>query len=140
VAVGRRGYRPEIRAFAITERHEGKPWKQIAEDIRVKYGVCPSIRQMQKWFFDGAKSLGSGAALLTMRFEEFARELAPMYYLEVLRALPYLDQNQFLAFLSFMERKIGRERFDEVYRKYMEVRDIYHGIKQRKGGGSDTNK
>lgn len=132
--MSRKGYRPEIRAFAITQRHKGEPWKEIAEGIRVKYGVCPSIRQMQKWFFDGAKSLGSGAALLTMRFEEFARELAPMYYLEVLRALPYLDQNQFLALLSFMERKIGRERFDETYRKYMEVRDIYHGIKQREGG------
>lgn len=131
VAVSRKGYRPEIRAFAITQRYKGESWKQIAEDIRVKYGVCLSIRQMQKWFFDGAKSLGSGAALLTMRFEEFARELAPMYYLEVLRALPYLDQNQFLAIMSFMEGKIGRERFDEVYRRYVEMRDTF--IKRERG-------
>jgi len=48
----RRGYSQEIRAEAITKRYQGREWKEIQAAISKKFGVRPSIRQMQKWFED----------------------------------------------------------------------------------------
>ena len=48
----RRGYSHDIRAEAVTKRFQGKEWKEIQSIVREKFGVKPSIRQMQKWFED----------------------------------------------------------------------------------------
>ena len=133
----RRGYNQDIRAEAITKRYQGREWKEIQDSIVKKFGVKPSIRQMQKWFEDyqGTTDDPTGVKYVAKAIEDatnLARPLAqakmmadvmPLWLkLQDEHKLSFSDAG-WMAFLSFFETQLGRENFDRIVQNYLEVRD-----------------
>lgn len=46
----RKGYPTGVVVASILARRSGQPWQDIANSIMSKFGVSPSVRQMQKWY------------------------------------------------------------------------------------------
>ena len=133
----RRGYSHDIRAEAITKRYQGKEWKDIQDSIVKKFGVKPSIRQMQKWFEDyqGTTEDPTGVKYVAKVIEDAANTAKPLAQARMMAdVMPLwlklqeehkisLSDAGWMAFLSFFEAQIGREDFDRIVKYYLKVRD-----------------
>ncbi|MBT9143273.1 MAG: hypothetical protein DDT32_01656 [Syntrophomonadaceae bacterium] len=134
----RRGYSQNIRAEAITKRYRGKPWSEIQSAICEKFGVRPSIRQMQKWFEDyrGTANDPTGAAYIAKVVEEsadLAKQLAQVQMMSDVMPIWFLLQEQpydlsvfdagLVAMWYFFEKQFGREEIDSTYSLYQGIRD-----------------
>jgi len=132
----RRGYNQEIRAEAITKRYQGREWKDIQAAISQKFGVKPSVRQMQKWFEDyqGTTTDPTGVKFIAKVVEDSAdmvkplaqakmmSEVFPLWYYLQQRNLPPLVAG-LVATWCFFESQVGRESLDHSYSLYRELRD-----------------
>jgi len=133
----RRGYNQHIRAEAIAKRYEGREWKEIQDAIGQKFGLRPSIRQMQKWFEDyqATSDDPTGGKYLARVIEDVAEQAKPVAQAKMmLDVMPLWSRLQerhnlapvdagWIAVLSFFEAQIGRRRFDRILKKYREIRD-----------------
>jgi len=133
----RRGYSHDIRAQAITKRYQGQEWKGIQDSIARKFGVKPSIRQMQKWFEDyqGTTDDPTGVKYVAKVIEDVANTAKPLaqarMMVEVMPLWLKLQEEHnissfdagWMAFLSFFEAQIGRENFDRIVKNYQKMRD-----------------
>jgi hypothetical protein len=133
----RRGYNQYIRAEAITKRYQGREWKEIQDSIVKKFGVKPSIRQMQKWFEDyqGTTDDPTGVKYVAKAIEDAANLARPLAQAKMMADVMPLwlklqDEHKlsfsdagWMAFLSFFETQLGRENFDRIVQNYLEVRD-----------------
>lgn len=133
----RRGYSQDIRVQAITMRYQKRSWKEIQAAIGEKFGVKPSIRQMQKWFEDyqGTTDDPTGAKYIAKIVEESADLAKPLAQAKMMsEIIPVWGKLQeehnmnafeagWMAFLSFFEAQIGRENFDRIVKNYLEIRD-----------------
>jgi len=133
----RRGYNQDIRAEAITKRYQGREWKEIQDSIVKKFGVKPSIRQMQKWFEDyqGTTDDPTGVKYVAKAIEDAANLARPLAQAKMMADVMPLwlklqDEHKlsfsdagWMAFLSFFETQLGRENFDRIVQNYLEVRD-----------------
>ena len=133
----RRGYSQDIRAEAITRRYQGREWKEIQIGIGEKFGVTPSIRQMQKWFEDyqGTTEDPTGIKYVVKVIEDAANMAKPLAQAKMMAdVMPLWSRLQerhkvslvdagWIAFLSFFEAQIGRENFDRVIKNYLKLRD-----------------
>jgi len=133
----RRGYNQDIRAEAITKRYQGKEWKEIQTAIAQKFGVTPSIRQMQKWFenYQGTADDPTGVKYVAKVIEDAANLAKPLAQAKMMadvmplwlklqeeHKISFSDAG-WMAFLSFFEAQIGREDFDRVVKNYLKMRD-----------------
>ena len=134
----RRGYSHDIRAEAVTKRFQGREWKEIQKGVREKFGVTPSIRQMQKWFEDyqGTTDDPSGVKYVAKVIENAADEAKPLAQAKMMTEVfplwsrlqdsPY-RLNAFeaglVAMWSLFEAQVGRENLDRAYTLYRELRD-----------------
>ena len=132
----RRGYSQDIRAEAITKRFQGKTWTEVKDDIEGKYGVRPSMRQMQKWVEDyHGDADPTGVRQVVKAIEDAANlaqplaqarmmgEVMPLWWeLMEKHRVPFVDAG-WMAFVAFFETQIGRDNFDRVVKGYMELRD-----------------
>jgi hypothetical protein len=132
----RRGYSQDIRAEAITRRYQGREWKEIQATIRGKFGVRPSIRQMQKWFEDyrGTTDDPTGVRYVAKVVEDSANlakplaqakmmsEVFPLWYHFQQHNLQPVEAG-LVAVLCFFESQVGRENLDHAYSLYRELRD-----------------
>jgi len=132
----RRGYDKDIRAEAVTRRWQGKRWEEIRETIGQKFGVRPSIRQMQKWFEEYREATNEpvGERAIASMVKDAAERARPLAYLEMMtNVMPLWRQLQryglsvedaaWVAMERFWEAQIGRERYDRIHSVYMEIRD-----------------
>jgi hypothetical protein len=133
----RRGYSQDIRAEAITRRYYGREWKEIQAAIGEKYGVRPSIRQMQKWFEDyqGTTDDPTGVKYVAKVIEDAANMARPLAQAKMMsEVMPIWGQLQkepdissidagWMAFLSFFESQMGRQNFDRIVQRYLKDRD-----------------
>ena len=133
----RRGYNQDIRAEAITQRYQRKEWQDIQDSIVKKFGMKPSIRQMQKWFenYQGTTDDPTGAKYVAKVIEDAANTAKPLAQAKMMAEVMPLwanlqnEQNMsssdagWMAFLSFFEAQIGRKDFDRIIKKYYELRD-----------------
>ena len=133
----RRGYNQDIRAEAITKRYQGREWKEIQDSIAKKFGVKPSIRQMQKWFEDyqGTTDDPTGVKYVAKAIEDAANLARPLAQAKMMADVMPLwlklqDEHKlsfsdagWMAFLSFFETQLGRKNFDRIVQNYLEVRD-----------------
>lgn len=132
----RRGYSHDIRAEAITRRYQGREWKEIQSAIGQKFGVRPSIRQMQKWFEDyqGTADDPTGVRFVAKVVEDSANLVKPLVQAkmmnEVFPLCHYLQQHKLSVFEAglvatwcFFERQFGRENLDHTYSLYQGLRD-----------------
>jgi hypothetical protein len=133
----RRGYNQNIRAEAIAKRYEGREWKEIQDSIEQKFGLKPSIRQMQKWFEDYQATTDdpTGGKHITKVIEDVAELAKPVAQAKMmLDVMPLWSKLQeqynmaavdasWIAILSFFEAQIGRRSFDRILKKYREIRD-----------------
>ena len=133
----RRGYSYDVRAEAVTRRYQGREWKEIQVTIGEKFGVKPSIRQMQKWFEDyqGTTNDPTGAKYIAKIVEESAdlakplaqakmmSEVMPIW--EKLREQDNMDPFEagLIAVWYFFESQVGREKLDRSYSRYKKERD-----------------
>jgi hypothetical protein len=132
----RRGYSQDIRAEAITRRYQGREWKEIQTAIGEKFGVRPSIRQMQKWFEDyqGTTDDPTGVRYVAKVVEDSANLVKPLaqakmmsevfplwYHLQQHNLQPF--EAGLVAVLCFFESQVGRENLDRTYSLYRELRD-----------------
>lgn len=133
----RRGYSHDIRAEAITKRYQVKEWKEIQAGIVEKFGVKPSIRQMQKWFEDyqGTTDDPTGVKYVAKVIEDAANLAKPLAQAKMMadvmplwlklqeeHKISFSDAG-WMAFLSFFEAQIGREDFDRIVKNYLKMRD-----------------
>ncbi len=133
----RRGYSQDIRAEAITKRYQGKEWREIQAGIVEKFGVKPSIRQMQKWFEDyqGTTDDPTGVKYVAKVIEDAANLAQPLAQAKMMadvmplwlklqeeHKISFSDAG-WMAFLSFFEDQIGREDFDRIVKNYLKMRD-----------------
>lgn len=137
----RRGYSQEIRAEAITKRYEGKTWKEVQAAISRKFGLKPSIRQMQEWLEDYQGTTGNPtvAEYLAKTMKEVADVARPLaqarMMLDVMPLWSQLKEQHkisdpdagWIALLYFLEAQIGRQSFDRILNKYGEIRDNIKG-------------
>ena len=133
----RRGYSHDIRVGAITKRYQGKEWKEIQAAIVQKFGVKPSIRQMQKWFEDyqGTTDDPTGVKYVAKVVEDAANTAKPLaqarMMVEIMPLWLKLQEEHkisfsdagWMAFLSFLEAQIGRDDFDRIVKNYLKIRD-----------------
>ncbi|MBA7615553.1 hypothetical protein ES703_22836 [subsurface metagenome] len=139
----RRGYSQDVRAEAITRRYHGMEWKQIQVGIQEKFHVKPSIRQMQKWFEDyqGTGEDPTGVKFMATAIKEAAERARPLAYSEVMEGLPALrsfielgadlEDAGWMFVLLALERQVGRDNFDRIVAKYVQLRDR---LNEEKGG------
>ena len=135
----RRGYSHDVRAEAIARRYQGTEWKEIQAAIQHKYGVKPSIRQMQKWFEDyqGTTDDPTGVKYVAKVIEDAANLARPLAQAKMMAdVMPLWLKLQkehnlsvfdagWVAFLSFFENQVGRENFDRIVKNYLEDRDNF---------------
>ena len=133
----RRGYSHDIRAEAIVGRFRGKGWKEIQAGIGEKFGVKPSIRQMQKWFEDykGTTDDPTGVRLLAQVVEESAKRVQPLVQAKMMSDIIPLwsrlcdqwgleaEEAGWVAMWLFFEVQLGREKLDFSYSLYQRYRD-----------------
>jgi len=133
----RRGYSYDVRAEAITKRYQGREWKEIQVAIGEKFGVKPSIRQMQKWFQDyqGTTDDPTGAKYIAKIVEESAELAKPLAQAKMLsEVMPIWEKLReehnmgtfeagLVAMWHFFEGQVGRENLDRSYSLYQELRD-----------------
>lgn len=139
----RRGYSHDIRAEAITSRYQGKAWKDIQTAMETKFGVRPSIRQMQKWFEDyqGTVDDPTGVKFMAKAIKEATERARPLAYSEVMESLPTLwrfrelevnlEDASWMFVLFALERQVGRDNFDRIVGQYQQLRDK---LNKEKGG------
>jgi hypothetical protein len=133
----RDGYSHNIRAEAITMRYQRKRWNEIQTAISEKFGVKPSIRQMQKWFEDyqGTTDDPTGVKYVAKVIEDAANLAKPLAQAKMMvdvmplwlklqeeHKLSSFDAG-WMAFLSFFETQIGRENFDRIVKNYQKMRN-----------------
>ena len=133
----RRGYNQDIRAEAITQRYQHKGWQDIQDSIVKKFGMKPSIRQMQKWFenYQGTTEDPTGVKYVAKAIEDAANTAKPLAQAKMMADVMPLwlklqDEHKisstdagWIAFLFFFEAEIGHENFDRIFRIYYELRD-----------------
>ena len=133
----RRGYSQDIRAEAITGRYRGREWKEIQAGISEKFGVKPSIRQMQKWFEDyqGTTDDPTGVKFIAQAVEESANLAKPLAQAKMMSdVMPVwcqlhdryglsIEEAGWVAMWSFFETQLGRDKLDHAYSLYLEYRD-----------------
>jgi len=133
----RRGYNQLIRVEAIAKRYEGREWKEIQDAIGQKFGLKPSIRQMQKWFEDYQATTDdpTGSKHIAKVIQDAAELAKPVAQAKMmLDVMPLWSKLQerhnmaavdagWIAFLSLFEAQIGRRNFDRILKKYREIRD-----------------
>ena len=135
----RRGYSHDVRAEAITRRYHGREWKEIQAAISEKFGVKPSIRQMQKWFEDyqGTTEDPTGAKYIAKIVEESAELAKPLAQAKMMsEVMPIWDKLReeqkmspfeagLVAMWHFFEGQVGRESLDRSFSLYQELRDKF---------------
>ena len=133
----RDGYSYNIRAEAITMRYQKKKWKEIQAAIVEKFGVRPSIRQMQKWFeeYQGTTDDPTGAKYIAKIVEESAELAKPLAQAKMMsEVMPIWGKLQeqhnmapleagLVAVWYFFENQVGRDKLDRSYTLYQELRD-----------------
>jgi hypothetical protein len=134
----RRGYNHDIRAEAITKRFQGKQWKDIQREIREKYSLNPSVRQMQKWVEDyqGTAEDPSGIKYIAKVIENAADEAKPLAQARMMtEVFPLWSRLQdspyrlsafeagLVSMWSLFEAQVGRENMDKAYAMYRKLRD-----------------
>ena len=133
----RRGYNTDIRTEAVTKRYQGKEWLEIQEAIVQKFGVKPSIRQMQHWFeaYKGTEEDPTGAKYIARAIEDSANLAKPLAQAKMMTEVMPVWQKLlaekdispadagWVAFLYYLERQIGREKFDQINRLFRKFRD-----------------
>jgi len=143
----RRGYNQDIRAEAITAHYQGKEWKEILATINKKYGVSPSIRQMQKWVenYQGTSEDPTGVRHLAQVIEDTANRAQPLAQAKMMvDVMPHWIQlhEQYdlspsdaglVAMWFFFENCNDRETIDRTYSAYKKLRDK---IKWQSGSSS----
>ena len=89
----RRTFEPGIREYVIVERYKGKPWKQIAEEVRSKFDIePPSIRIMQSWFqtYKSSADDPTGVKHIATVVEEAANRAQPLAYAKMMTEVPHI--------------------------------------------------
>ena len=134
----RRGYSHDIRTEAVTKRFQGKEWKDIQTALQEKFGVTPSIRQMQKWFetYQQSNDDPSGVKYVAGIIESAANEAKPLAQAKMmtdvfplwsrLQDSPYrlsAYEAGLVAMWSVFEAQVGRENLDRAYALYQQLRD-----------------
>ncbi len=132
----RRGYGPDIRTEAITKRYQGKEWNDIQKEINDKFGVKPSIRQMQYWFeaYHDGKEDPTGARILAQTIQDAADAATPLALAKMMSSAPMwkslvgvkgltASDAGWIALLSYFEAQVGQAKFERLIAKYCEMRD-----------------
>lgn len=110
-------YSEDVKQFCIQERHFGCRWRDIREDAQSQYGVCPSQREIYRWYL----SLDIKAPnLLSARFIglmdellDVVEEVFPSYFYPILHIIPYLRLPQFDELIHFLKRG-KKEKFSHI--------------------------
>ena len=126
-------FTPQVKLYALDERHSGKTWKQVQQGIGEKFNTLPpSIRAMEKW----AKEIDreklsrllieeSRKALPTVEaatLQQMAEGLIPVLW-RARDAEEDMELKGWLWFFSLVERQLGSEKFKRFLSKYKERRD-----------------
>jgi len=134
----RRGYSQDIRAEAILRRYEGKTWKEVQAAISGKFGLKPSIRQMQQWFenYQGTTGAQTEAEYFAKTIKQVADAAVPLAQARMMfDVMPIWSQLKdqhkiadsdalWIAFMSLLETQIGRDNFDRIFKRYRKIRDV----------------
>jgi hypothetical protein len=128
-----RKYGLTIQSYVIEQRKQGKPWKDLQQEVGDKFGTKPpTIRAMQKWVQRGLDH----AQIDKMLMEEAKKKLpqatafTQAYFSEVMlpniwrsQALGAdLEQTMWMLLLSAMETAIGSDKFERFINEYMNRR------------------
>ncbi len=128
-----RRYGVSIQSSVIEERKQGKPWKDIRQEVKSKFGIePPTIRAMQGWVQRGldrtqidrmlaeeAKAKLPQAADFTQKFVSEVM-LPAAWRSQAIGA--DLEQTLWGVFLGAMETAIGSDKFERVLGEYMKQR------------------
>ena len=135
----------KVVAFALTERSRGKRWNDIINAIRETFHIePPTERQMRNWYREYGGGTIDQDKLLRESLIKMARESTPVLALAaqqnvIERGIPrllqafekkgtkYVQKEDAavvigLFLLSYLEENLG-EKFDEVLRRYHEIRE-----------------
>ena len=125
-----RRYGVAIQSYVIEERKQGKPWTEIKQEVKSKFGIePPTIRAMQGWVQRGldrtqidrmlaeeAKAKLPQAADFTQKF--FSEVMLPAAWRSQALGAD-LEQTMWTLFLSAMETAIGSDKFGRFINEYM---------------------
>ena len=128
-----RRYGLTIQSYVIEQRKQGKPWKDLKQEVGDKFGAKPpTIRAMQKWV-----QRGLDRAQIDKMLMEEARKKLPQaaaftqaYFSEVMLPTIWrsqaigadLEQTMWTLLLSAMETAIGSDKFERFIGEYMKRR------------------
>ncbi|MFW6125527.1 MAG: hypothetical protein ACOC58_00315 [Chloroflexota bacterium] len=124
-----RRFDAQVKVFVLDQRHSGKAWKQVQEEVRATFKIDPpSLRAMENW----AKDLDREA--LSRLMVEEVRQAPPNWGPTALQhvaagLIPVLWQTKdagqdielqgWLWFFSLAERQMGTATFERVLSEYM---------------------
>ena len=128
-----RRYGVAIQSYVIEERKQGKPWTEIKEEVKSKFGMePPTIRAMQGWV-----QRGLDRAQIDRMLAEEARAKLPQaadftqkFVSDVMLPAAWrsqaigadLEQTLWGLFLAAMETAIGSDKFERFLGEYMKQR------------------
>ena len=126
-------FTPQVKLYALDERHSGKTWKQVQQGIGEKFNtIPPSIRAMEKWEkgIDREKLSQmlieeSRKALPTVEaatLQQMAEGLIPVLW-RARDAEEDVELEGWLWFFSLVERQLGGTKFEGFLSEYWRRRD-----------------
>ena len=133
-----RRYPVSIQSYVIEERKQGKPWKDIGQEVKSKFGVeAPTVRAMQGWVQRGldraqidrmlaeeAKAKLPQAADFTQKF--FSEVMLPAAWRSQAIGAD-LERTVWSMFLGAMETTLGSDKFEAILNEYMRQRASVKG-------------
>ena len=128
-----RRYGVSIQSYVIEERKQGRPWTEIKQEVKSKFGIePPTIRAMQGWVQRGldrtqidkmlmeeAKKKLPQAAAFTQAF--FSEIMLPNLWRSQAMGAD-LEQTMWGLLLGAMETAIGSVKFERFIGEYMKQR------------------
>lgn len=128
-------YSAGVISFVIGERTRGVTWKQIGENVKARFGVKPTERQMRTWWRKYGVSMETGVRQLA---EKYLTEMAPAMIsrsMEVtLRVFSPLqkrfqelgvppDKAAWFSSLLVLECVVGQHNFEQLLKDYQAISD-----------------
>lgn len=128
-----RRYGVAVQSYVIEERKQGKPWTEIKQEVKSKFGIePPTVRAMQGWIqrgldraqidkmlADEAKAKLPQAADFTQKF--VSDVMLPATWRSQATGAD-LEQTLWGLFLGAMETAIGSDKFERFLGAYMKQR------------------
>lgn len=118
----------EVKLFALDERHSGKTWKEVQQNIKERFKIPPpSLRALEKWqkTLDREKLSQliideSRKALPVMEettLQQMATGLIPILW-RARDAGEDMELEAWLWFFSVIERQIGFAKLERFFSEY----------------------